>query len=325
MTLEPLTLGRFVGVWRFDPWAFGLIVSMLAAYLLGVDRVRRTGQSWPIVRTVAFVLLGLGVLAIATMSSIAVYSAVLLWPMALRITLLLTIVPVGIGLGDPIGLVSAGLTPAGAARWQSLLHARPVRALTFPVIAPLLAVATQFLVFFTGYLGSALDDGAVMRLLELQLLVTGCLFALPLLGVEVLPVWCTQPVRMTIAAVDGLLDAIPGIAVMTTTALVSHGYYAHVSRSWGPSRSWDQIIAGGLMLTVAEVVAIPFIAILFRAWIREDAWRAEIVDEALDAAEARQRATAPADTEPDTTRPWWEVDPGPLADRADRYGWRRKG
>jgi hypothetical protein len=79
------------------------------------------------------------------------------------------------------------------------------------------------------------------------------------------------------------------------------------------------------MLTVAEVVAIPFIAILFRAWIREDAWRAEIVDEALDAAEARQRATAPADTEPDTTRPWWEVDPGPLADRADRYGWRRKG
>jgi putative copper resistance protein D len=253
-----------------------------------------------------------------------VYSPVLLWPMALRVTLLLTIVPVGLGLGDPIGLVSACLSPAGAARWQGILRARPVRLLTFPAIAPLLAVGTQFVVFFTGYLGAALGNGAVMRLLELQLVVTGCLFALPILGVEVLPVWCTQPVRMTFAAIDGLLDAIPGIAVMTSSALVARGYYGSVVRSWGPSRGWDQTIAGGLMVTVAEVVAVPFIGILFRAWIREDARTAEVVDAALDVADARRRAVAPADEEPPSNRPWWEVDPGPLADRARRYGWRHE-
>jgi cytochrome c oxidase assembly factor CtaG len=318
----PLTVARFVDSWRFDPWTTAVIVVFLAAYLAGVRTVRRRGEAWPWSRTASFVVLGLGVLAVSTMSSLAVYSPVLLWPMALRATLLLTIVPVGLGLGEPIGLVSACLSPAGAARWQGFLRSRPIRVLTFPAVSPLLAVTTQFVVFFTGYLGAAFDHAAVMRLLELQLVVTGCLFALPLLGVEVLPAWCTQPVRMTFASIDGLLDAVPGVVVMTSSTLVAHGYYGSVVRTWGPSHGWDQTIAGGLMLTVAEVVAVPFIGILFRAWIREDARNAEIVDAALDVADARRIAVAPIDTEPETARPWWETDPGPLADRAARYGWR---
>jgi putative copper resistance protein D len=127
---------------------------------------------------------------------------------------------------------------------------------------------------------------------------------------------------MAFAAIDGILDAVPGIAVMTSSSLVADGYYGSVARSWGPTRSWDQIIGGGLMLTVAEVVAVPFVAILFVAWIREDAWHAREVDAALDAADARRRATAPVDEEPVADRPWWEVDPGPLGDRAARYGWK---
>lgn len=321
--LSPLTASRFVSVWRFDPWVTVVAAAVLAAYLYGVRRLRTRGEPWPITKVAAFAVLGIGVLVVSTMSSLAVYSAVLLWPMALRVTLLLTIVPVGLGLGDPIGLVSASLSPAGAARWQSLLRSLPVRVLTFPAVAPVLAVATQFVVFFTGYLGAAEHSATVMRLLELQLVVTGCLFALPMLGVEVLPVWCTQPVRMTFAAVDGLLDAIPGITVMTNGSLVAHHFYATVNRAWGPTRSWDQTIAGGLMLTVAEVVAVPFVAILYGAWIKEDTHYAQAVDAALDDADARRRAVTPADEEPVMDRPWWETDPGPLADRASRYGWRK--
>jgi cytochrome c oxidase assembly factor CtaG len=161
-----------------------------------------------------------------------------------------------------------------------------------------------------------------MQLLELQLVVTGCLFVLPLLGVEALPAWCTQPVRMTFAAIDGLLDAIPGIAVMTSGSLVAGGYYGTVTRTWGPTRSWDQIIGGGLMLTIAEVVAVPFVAVLYRAWIREDATQAEAVDRALDLEDLRRQESSAPDQPEVANRPWWEVNPGPLADRASRYGWK---
>ncbi|HTW21894.1 MAG TPA: cytochrome c oxidase assembly protein [Mycobacteriales bacterium] len=318
--LAPLTVGRFFTTWRFDGWVAAAVLVLLAGYLAGVRAARRRGVPWSPLRTVWFVGLGLVVIVIATMSSLSIYSRVLMWPAAVQVSLLLTIVPVGLGLADPFGLVNAALAPAAAARFRRGLANPVFRLLTFPAIAPLLAVATQFVVFFTGYLGAAQRHGWVLHLLELQLVVTGCLFVLPLLGVEVLPAWCTQPLRMMFAGIDGLLDAIPGIAVMTSSTLVAGGYYGTVARSWGPSRSWDQTIAGGLMLTVAEVVAVPFIAILFRAWIREDARQAEDLDLALDVEDLRQQAeTAPGETPPN--RPWWEVDPGPLADRAARYGW----
>jgi cytochrome c oxidase assembly factor CtaG len=320
--LAPLTVERFVGTWRFDPWATAVMVVLLAAYAVGMRNARRRGNPWPLRRAAAFAVLGIGTLALSTMSSLTVYSRVLMWPAAVQVALLLTVVPVGLGLGDPVGLVSASLSPARAARWQRGLRHPVVRVITFPVVAPLLAVATQFVVFFTGYLGAAQRSTTVMGLLELQLVATGCLFALPLLGVEVLPAWCTQPVRMAIAGVDGLLDAIPSIAVMTSSSLLAGGYYGTVTRAWGPTRSWDQTIGGGLMLTVAELVAVPFIAIIYRAWIREDAGHAARLDRALDVAEERRVLDARDDEGPVADLPWWEIDPGPLRDRASRFGWQ---
>jgi cytochrome c oxidase assembly factor CtaG len=319
-TLPPLTPARLVTTWHFDFWAAIFVVVLLAVYLAGVRAARRHAGTWPLMRTVWFVTLGLGTVVVATMSSLAVYSTVLFWPMALRLTLLLTVVPIGFGLGDPLGLVDASTSPATSACWHRVLSSRPLRALTFPAVAPVLAVATQFVVFYSGYIDAALHHSWVMSLLQLQLVVTGCLFAVPMLGVGALPAWCTQPVRMTFAAFDGLLDAIPGIAVMTSSALLAGGYYSTVDRSWGPTPSWDQTIGGGLMLTVAEVIAIPFVAILFRAWIREDARTAAVVDRVLDEAEPTASGR-----EASAGRPWWEVDPGPLADRAARFGWQDGG
>jgi putative copper resistance protein D len=320
--LPPLTVERFLGTWRFDPWATVVIVGLLVAYGVGMRSARRRGSEWPLRRAAGFAILGLGTLVISTMSSLTVYSQVLMWPAALQVSLLLTVVPVGLGLGHPLGLVTEALPSGASARWRGGLRNPVVRVLTYPAVAPLLAVATEFLIFFTGYLGAAQRSTTVMNLMELQLLVTGCLFALPLLGVEVLPAWCTQPVRMAVAGIDGLLDAIPSIAIMTSSVLLAGGYYGTVTRDWGPTPSWDQTIAGGLMLTVAEVVAVPFIAIIYRAWIHEDAGHAAVLDRQLDVAEERRVLAARDEEGPVADLPWWEIDPGPLGDRASRFGWQ---
>jgi cytochrome c oxidase assembly factor CtaG len=153
-TLAPLTIGRFLGTWRFDPWATVVIVGLLVAYGVGMRSAGRRGTEWPLRRSAAFAVLGIGTLVISTMSSLTVYSHVLMWPAALQVTLLLTVVPVGLGLGNPLGLVTAALPPGASARWQRGLRHPVVRVLTYPAVAPLLAVATQFVVFFTGSLGA---------------------------------------------------------------------------------------------------------------------------------------------------------------------------
>jgi putative copper resistance protein D len=172
-------------------------------------------------------------------------------------------------------------------------------------------------------------------MLYLQLVATGLLFALPILGVDLLPAWCTPPVRAVIAFGDGLIDAIVGIVVMTSPVLVAGSYYQSLHRPWGPSPQWDQTIGGGLILTLTEAFGLPFLAAVLVEWMRYDAAEARRIDAQLDAeldaglaaglaapapaplreADAAEPTaptapTAPADSfGPQFTRPWWETDP----------------
>src|SRR4051794_24327712 len=183
-TLPPLTLDTFLSSWHFDPWVTAAVILVLAGYVAGMRAARRRGVRWPASKLAWFVGLGLGVSVIATMSSIEVYSEVLMWPMALQVTLLLTVVPVGLGLGDPFGLILAGTSPAAAGRWRRVMVHPTWRVLTFPLVGPLLAVATQLVIFFSGYIAATQQHESVLHLMQLQLVVTGCLFALPILGLE---------------------------------------------------------------------------------------------------------------------------------------------
>ncbi len=65
--------------WAPDPWALAFIVVLGVLYLAGVRQLRRSGQSWPTGRIVAFCGLGLGFAVIATMSFVGVYQSVLFY------------------------------------------------------------------------------------------------------------------------------------------------------------------------------------------------------------------------------------------------------
>lgn len=320
MSLPPYSFASAFGHWTFDPAVAIALLAVVAGYLALMLVARRRGRPWPWWRAAAFVVLGAGSVVVCTMSSLATYDHTVLWAFATQLTLLISVVPVCISVGDPLGLVRAALSPAGVRRWDRLLAGPVVRVLTFPVVAAVLGVVVTMVVFLSGLLGAALRHTAVMDLLYLLLLVVGCLLALPLLGEELLPDWCTDPFRMLFAAVDGLLDAIPGIVVMTTGAVLAGGYYVHRARpAWTGSVHWDQHLAGALMLALTEVVSLPLLVILFFRWATHETRR--------DAAEAHPAATAPASdapapvAEPEVDRPWWETSTGPR--RTDEYRPRR--
>jgi cytochrome c oxidase assembly factor CtaG len=296
------TIGTALTRWTFNLPVSVAIIVILAAYLLAVRAARSRDTKWPLWRTAAFIVLGLGSVVLCTMSSLAVYDHTLFWPLALQLVFLISIVPVCLSLGDPLGLVGAALSPAGRTHWERALRSPVARAITFPVVTPLVALALQMVVFFSGYLTAALHHAVVMDLLYLNVLVVGCVVALPLLGVELLPLWCTDPLRMLFACVDGLLDAIPGVALLTSSSLVAGGYYANVSRTWGPSPLRDQHLGGALILTVAEVIAMPLLGILFFRWARNDMSQALVLDEERPVA---QRTSTGGEL---LEKPWWETE-----------------
>ena len=79
---------------------------------------------------------------------------------------------------------------------------------------------------------------------------------------------------------------------------------------------------------LSELVGLPALLVLLSAWVRSDAEQARDVDAGLDVIGAAEAAARPlphdgiaAAAGGPVQRPWWEVDAGPLADRAARYGW----
>lgn len=322
VTLPPYSFAQAFSAWHFDAVTAAFVALVGIFYGWRVRRAVVVGVTWPWWRTAIFVGLGLGGVVISTMSSLAVYQHALPGPLVVQVALLMTVVPVALAAGDPIGLVKAGCSPASRERLDRVLQGPIARVLTFPVIAAVLGVIVQMVLFFGPVLRPALEHGWVMNLVYLVVVAVGCLLAWPLLGEDLLPSWCTPPLRMLFAALDGLLDAIPGIALVSTGSLIAHGYYQHHLPSWSSSAHADQQVAGTLAVAVAEVVAIPLLVVLFFQWARGEmqADRQSLVEEVGGTTpDSVVSVEAPA-----LERPWWETDPG-YGRRTEEYRGRGSG
>ncbi|MEU9477963.1 cytochrome c oxidase assembly protein [Streptomyces sp. NPDC048191] len=317
--LPELTTGRLLATWHLDVPALLLVIALGALYGRGVARLRKRGEPWPPARALAFALLGLGALVVATMSGLAVYDHVLFWPAAVQNILLDLVAPLGLALGDPLRLAVEALPEDSAARVRRAMTGRLVRVLTFPLVSTALVLATELTVYFTPYFETALRVGWLHELMYLHLLVAGCLFVVPVLThEEALPAWCTHPVRAALVFLDGIVDAVPGVVVMTHGTLIAGAWYLHHAPGWSPDVQHDQQIGGGAMLSIAELVALPFLLALLYQWARAERVQTAALDRRLDAELAPAAAPTPDQSQapsPERVRPWWETEQNEVAAR----------
>ena len=314
----PLTPLRLFTAWVVDLPMLATAAMLVLGYLRAVRRATVRGVAWSPSATRWFLGAGVGSLVLATMSSLGAYDRVLFWPLAIQDVLLLTFVPVGLTLGRPIAIWRAGRPErAHPPRCRRLL-----RLLSFPLLGSMVAVTVLLLIYTTGWDLARLEHPPLMQFTRVLLVVAGCGFVWPLLGVDASTGQTSYPVRAFIAFVDGLLDAIPGLAVLGSHQLIAGSFYAQVGRTWGPTLAKDQQIGGTAMIALSELVGLPTMLVLVLAWVRDDERQARVIDQQQDTDPAGAIAGQPEATgSPDQQRPWWETNPGPLADRAERYGW----
>jgi len=311
--LPAYSFGVAFSYWRFDPVVAVALVAVGAGYTAAFVKARSRGARLPWWRLTAFLVLGLGGVVICTMSSLAVYQHAALWAFATQMTLLMSIAPVLLALGDPVGVLRAASGPRAQARWDAALRGRFTRILTFPLLAAVLGAGVQMYLYFGPLIGAALRSRTTMDATYLLVLVVGCLLSLPLLGAEILPDWCTEPFRLLFAALDGLFDAVPGIAVMTTGVILAGGFYRSRFSSTADALEGEHV-AGALTLALAEVVTIPLLVILFLRWASSESARKV---PALTPTSASRREGSIVEELAQVERPWWETEGGPR--RTDEY------
>jgi putative copper resistance protein D len=306
--LPPLTPLTLLTSWTFDPLGAGLALALTGLYILCLVRAHLRWAKWHWARAMMFLILGIGTLVYATCGGLAVYRSTLFWVAAVQAAVLSAVTGMGLALGDPMALAEKALGDKGIRRLRRSLTGPLPRILMFPLVSSLLAVGSLIVVFFTGYLTASVSHLLIREVLYLQLLLTGLFVVLPLLSQDLLPPWCTHPVRALVAFVDGLLDAIPGILVMTAPTLLAPGVTGFTNRTWGPGPALDQKLGGGAMIAVAEIVGLPLLTAVFIAWVRADDADARQTDAFLDARAAEVAESAESVT-PVLERPWWENDP----------------
>jgi cytochrome c oxidase assembly factor CtaG len=324
-----LTVTRALTEWTLDPWMLALILLLGGSYLAGVRRARTSRDNkdnslWPVARPIWFCGLGLGFLVIATMSWVGVYQPVLFWVRAVQTVLLVLVVPLFLGLGRPVTL-TATVFPRAGARLEAVIRSRPARILTFPAITALALVGVPFVMYFTSWYTAVFHSTTVRELTYLVLMAVGYVFFWTLLRADPVPKQYPYGVSMWITGAEVIGDAFFGIAVIAYQGLIGGAYYHALARPWGPSLATDQVIGGGVLWILGDLVGLPFLAVQLIHMMREDESDAARIDAELDAQQARLEASRQA-AQPRLEAPvppvesqepqeshgsklWWEDDP----------------
>jgi cytochrome c oxidase assembly factor CtaG len=325
-----LTLTRALTDWTLDPWMLVLILLLGGAYLAGMRRVRRAGQEWSVARPIWFLGLGLGPLVLATMSWVGVYQSTLFYARATQTVLLVLVVPLFLAMGRPISLAIAAL-PGPGRRIVAVIKSRVAIVLTFPAITTFALVIVPFVMYFSPWYTASFHSTAVRVLTYLALMTPGFVFFWTLLRVDPVPKEYSYAVSMWITAAEVVGDAVLGIAIIADGGIVGASWYNALARPWGPTLRTDQVLGGGVLWVLGDLVGLPFLAAQLIQLMREDESEAARIDAELDARDAlreerdalREEAAdavpagatampagaAAGTAESGAERPWWEADP----------------
>jgi cytochrome c oxidase assembly factor CtaG len=334
-----LTLARAFTEWRVDVPSLVLILVVLAWYVASVRKVRQSGGRWGAGRSFAFVVLGLGFAAIATMAWPGVYESALFYARATQTVLLVLVAPLFLAMGKPLTLLIEAYPRVGRPV-EKAVRSRVAKVVTFPAITTLLLIAVPMSMYFTSWYTHVFYSGTVREFTYLILMVPGYAFFWTLLRVDPVPKEYPYGVAMWITAAEVVGDAFFGIAVIADQTMIGAAHYHAVGYPFGPSLATGQVLGGGIIWILGDAVGLPFLAVQLIQMMRADKQEAAEVDaelDARDAARATARAARADQADPavassssassaptagdaaadDDDRPWWESDPR-ITDRFNR-------
>src|SRR3954452_8285470 len=294
--LPPFTLARVFTAWSLDPLLTIVSVWVAGLYLLGVRTLHHRGDSWPVMRTVSFVVGGVGVMVFATSSGLGTYDTTLLSVHMVQHMILSMVVPLLLALGAPVTLMLRTFR-GRPRRWLlGVLHSPVARVLSFAPLAFLLFVISPWALYFTSWYDASLHSTWVHEMMHIHLVLVGSLFFWPLMGVDPVPGRVAYPFRLLLIVLTLPFHAFLGITIMGQTDLLGGSWYPDLHDgpmgSWLPDPHDDQHLAGGLLWGSGDLVALALFGVLFTQWVRSSLQEAKREDRRLNLLEARERAAS---------------------------------
>jgi putative copper resistance protein D len=201
-----------------------------------------------------------------------VYEGSLFWVHMVQHLLLTLVAAPLLAFSAPAALLLRAGSPPSRDTLLRLVHARPVRALTHPVVSWAAFGLVMWLTHYSALYDAALHDDLLHALEHALYLGTGLLFWAPVAGLDP-----TRRVALPVR-VAYLLAAIPvqsflGLAIYSADAPL-YDHYASLG---------DQRNAGAVMWIGGDVVLLAWTGAAAAAWLRAEEREGERVDRRLGA------------------------------------------
>ena len=147
--------------------------------------------------------------------------------------------------------------------------------------------------YFTSWYTAVFHSSTVREMTYLSLMVPGFAFFWTLLRVDPVPKEYSYAVSMWITGAEVIGDAFFGIAVIADQNLHRLAYYHALARPFGPTLQADQVMGGGVLWILGDLVGLPFLAAQLIQLHARGRVRCRRIDAELDALEAAGRQPQP--------------------------------
>jgi len=265
----PLSTHTAVTEWEFAPVVTAIVAALALAYLVGMWRVRRAhpARPWPLLRALSF-FAGLGVIVVATQSSVGAYDDVLFSIHMVQHLLLIMVAPPLLVLGRPV-MLALHATHNPAHRWiLRVVRSRVVTVLTCPPVAAAVYAVTIVGTHLTGFMNVTLHHENVHNAEHVLYLLAGYLYFLPLLGSEPIRWRMSYPGRFLLLALTMPVDTFVGVVLIQANHELFPAY-ADAHRTWGPGLVADLHDGGAIMWIGGDAIMFALMVCLFIALLRD--------------------------------------------------------
>lgn len=273
-----LTLLDFFTKASLDPIPTALIAVTTFLYLWGVRRLKARGRQWPMQRTLFF-LGGQFLLVVALLSGLAAYDDVSFSIHTIQHILLSMLAPVLYALSAPVTL----LLQAGNRRVQTgvlkVIHSPVGRVLSNPLLTWPLYGASLFGLYFTSLYADTLTNNTLHQFVHLHLLIVGCLFFWPVIGVDPLPRRLNYGIKILYLMLAVPFHTVLGMALESQTTPIA----PHISL-------YDLHVGAAMMWVSGEAIGLIGTIAVFIQWLRADERQARRNDRVNEAAADQQLA-----------------------------------
>ena len=269
----PFEVANLVTLWNFDLIWILFTAFAIFFYVAGVVRLRRRGDSWPVHRTVLWVV-GMLVLFYITNGGVNVYEKYLFSAHMGAHMVLTMLVPVLLVPAAPLTLALRAIHKRddgsrGGREWILLLvHSRFFGVLANPIVAAVLFAGSLWAFYYSPIFRWATVDHIGHEWMIIHFLLTGYLFVQSLIGVDPAPSRAPYPMRLLILLGTMAFHAFFGLALLSGTGLLLADWYG--AMGWPTPAINDQQTGGGIAWSVGEIPTVTLAIIVAIMWARSD-------------------------------------------------------